>query len=757
MELPFPYDGGNENFGGTLEQFKRANQRSSMGGRINSFFDHFLPLYPGSTDPSIPGGKEPIEEPIGGFILLYTGELSNLDNYSGHPALDYSTFVRREPTTPVFAVADGVITSVGEHSSGALFVRIVHSVPGVGNFQTTSWHLHPDEFFDAMLGTEGQSITAGTRIGTMGNTGWSTGHHLHFEVRFDRNGNGAYSPEEAVDPYGFIPSSEYPSDPWLDRTGLVSQYLWIHPLGVVAEVPEDGSGSVSSDDGVGGIGFEEEQEDVQGLSLCGQTGSFPPGGKVHLSWIPDPVIPGGVVGAGQACSLSVFDAQGVPVTSFDPPVRVTIPFSEANLANLDPDTLAIYRREPGSDAWTPLPTSLDRDAGLAVAFFDKPGQCALLGTGTSDRFAPTTLIDISGVQSEEGAWYDSVTVTLGSADTSGIEKIEYSLDAGATWQEYTGPFKFEPSGIPLEAAEMEGEFFGFGPGMTLVLASATDGAGNVEDPPAYRMIVIDPSKDPDYQEPTDEPTPEDATPTMTPTLPTPTLTSTLDSSCSLTLTVDQNAFCREGPGSGFEEKRTFLASQSLMMLGQTAEGQIKWWQVQIPDSSQSCWISDTVVTAPLDTSCLPVVFVATITPTPSPTMATPPTPTNTPVGVISPTPTPSHTPTPSRTPTPSDQSPPPAPALYGPSNGEVLYCESQTSLDWYAVSDSSGIAYYEWVLESSPDAEGYFFHSSGTTGYLYGIADVSCGTWYRWKVRAVDGADNVGPYSPYGYFSVGID
>ena len=55
-----------------------------------------------------------------------------------------------------------------------------------------------DEHFEAMLGREGETIPAGTRVGTMGNTGWSTGHHLHFEVRFDRNGDGFFSGGEVI-------------------------------------------------------------------------------------------------------------------------------------------------------------------------------------------------------------------------------------------------------------------------------------------------------------------------------------------------------------------------------------------------------------------------------------------------------------------------------------------------------------------------------------------------------------------------------
>ena len=643
LEIPFPYDGGNENFGGTLEQFRAANQRSSMGGRINSFFDHYFPLYPASNDPSIPGGQEPAEEPIGKYILIFTGENSPNDYYSGHPALDYSTYVVRQPTTPVFAAADGVITSAGVHeASGALFVRVKHSVPGIGDFQTTYWHLEPDEFYEASLPKVGQFVTAGTRLGTMGNTGWSTGHHLHFEVRFDRNGDGAFSSSEVVDPYGFIPSVDFSVDPWLQRAGLESMYLWIHPLGITAQVNADGSGQADTG-GTGGAGLDDQEEEEH-TQLCAPPGSLPPGGTVQISWSPDPAPSPDFSGTGHACTLSVLDANGNPISEFSPPIEITIPFSEDDLSGVDPATLAIYWKRSGSTSWQPLPTTIDLARGIASAFTDRPGHCALMGSPTVDRIPPKTFIEANGEKSPEGQFFDRVTVSLRSTDNDKVEKIEYSLDGGTTWLLYNGPFEVLPGEIPPPPPVMDEEFFGGHPGTFLILASATDRSGNVEDPPAYLQLGIDPSKNPradEAPEPSATPT---ASVTPSPT-PSPTLTPTATTfTCAPVLTIVQNAFCRTGPGSVYDVVTGYTPGTLLDINGQNMNDAIKWWRITIPNTTASCWISDSLVDAPEEAACVQKLLDPP-TPTPSPT------PTATPT--MTPTPTPTKFIRPTRTPTPS--------------------------------------------------------------------------------------------------------
>ncbi|MBN1148531.1 MAG: FHA domain-containing protein [Anaerolineales bacterium] len=704
LELPFPYDGGNVNFGGTPEQFRKASQIYSRGGRINSYFDHLLPLYPQAYS-----GKEP--EQFGGKLLIFDGSLRADVDYSGHPGYDFKTFEYRQPTTPLFAAADGVVDQVGEHSaSGALYVYIVHHVEGVGDFRTTYWHLHPDEYFEAMRGRVGQEIVAGTRIGTMGNTGFSTGHHLHFEVRFDRNGDGQFSEGERVDPYGYVPSAEYPRDPWVEKSAPASQYLWLHPLGLVAEVPPSGGGALAPAEGTGGelsLGVD--------TALCAPQNSLPPGGRLYWSWGLDPPPSQQLQGVGKSAAIGVVDPGGAPVVSFDLPIRVVIPFDQADLECVDPASLKLYWIDPQTGIPQELETWLDLEAGSARANASRPGKFSLMGRPTCDLIAPQTEIQASGRQSPTGAFYEQVTVSLQSSDPSGVQKIEYSLDSGDTWSLYQGPFTVEPSGVPSPDYEMDEQFFGLGPGRTLVLAAATDGAGNIEYPPAFLGILIDPSQAP--QAGTDTPTPT-PTQTLTPSATSP--------ACARQLIIETSANCRTGPGTIYPVRKALAEDITLDLLGQNQDSQFKWWLVALPDSSDSCWVSAELVSIQGDTSpeCVPQIdSPPTLTLTTTPKTPKPPT-TNQPP------------------PAPTDLFPP---AIYKPG------CVTSIDLSWAPVSDSDGIQVYQWQLQQSVgDYQAtYVAYTSGQTASTGATVNLDCGHWYRWRVRAVDGSGLAGPYSEW--------
>lgn len=75
--------------------------------------------------------------------------------------------------SPIYATADGVVTYAGWQSGYGRLVKIRHA----HGFETRYGHL-------AQVRVEvGQKVSRGDRIGDMGNSGRSTGTHLHYEVR----------------------------------------------------------------------------------------------------------------------------------------------------------------------------------------------------------------------------------------------------------------------------------------------------------------------------------------------------------------------------------------------------------------------------------------------------------------------------------------------------------------------------------------------------------------------------------------------
>ena len=79
--------------------------------------------------------------------------------------------------TPIHATADGVITHAGWSSGYGRLIKIRHDF----GIETRYAHLN------AMDVRVGQRVSRGERIGAMGNSGRSTGPHLHYEVRVNGN------------------------------------------------------------------------------------------------------------------------------------------------------------------------------------------------------------------------------------------------------------------------------------------------------------------------------------------------------------------------------------------------------------------------------------------------------------------------------------------------------------------------------------------------------------------------------------------
>lgn len=123
-----------------------------------------------------PGGcAAPATGPVGsmGFIWpTYNHFLSGFDFTSYHLAID----IGAGEGTPVYASDTGTVVYAGWNDSGyGYLVEIDHN----NGYQTLYAHL------SAIYVSCGSNVYQGTTIGVAGNTGRSTGSHLHFEVRLN--------------------------------------------------------------------------------------------------------------------------------------------------------------------------------------------------------------------------------------------------------------------------------------------------------------------------------------------------------------------------------------------------------------------------------------------------------------------------------------------------------------------------------------------------------------------------------------------
>jgi murein DD-endopeptidase MepM/ murein hydrolase activator NlpD len=87
---------------------------------------------------------------------------------SFHSGIDFGASLGDD----VFATADGTVVSVGKDASHGNNIVINH---GQG---LKTWYMH----LSKILVAEGDQVTKGQKIGLVGNTGRSTGAHLHYEV-----------------------------------------------------------------------------------------------------------------------------------------------------------------------------------------------------------------------------------------------------------------------------------------------------------------------------------------------------------------------------------------------------------------------------------------------------------------------------------------------------------------------------------------------------------------------------------------------
>lgn len=150
-----------------------------------------------------------------GFPLVNQGIT---DNYGMriHPISRVERFhhgidLRAKAGTPLYATADGIIEYSSMTNSGYGYLVIISHNFG---FQTRYGHMQDEQIVKV-----GDFVKKGDLIGYSGNTGYSTGPHLHYEVRFLGR---------TLDPKNFIEFNNIFYDerkvPWRSLIGAIEEF-----------------------------------------------------------------------------------------------------------------------------------------------------------------------------------------------------------------------------------------------------------------------------------------------------------------------------------------------------------------------------------------------------------------------------------------------------------------------------------------------------------------------------------------------------
>jgi murein DD-endopeptidase MepM/ murein hydrolase activator NlpD len=124
------------------------------------------------------------------FVYPTAGRLSSgfgirPDPFTGIPRMHYGIDLANYVGTAVKASYEGTVVALGVNQSYGKYVIIKHA----GGFQTLYGHL------SKWIVSKGEYVGQGEKIGEMGNTGRSTGPHLHF---------GIYKYQKPVDPLKYL-------------------------------------------------------------------------------------------------------------------------------------------------------------------------------------------------------------------------------------------------------------------------------------------------------------------------------------------------------------------------------------------------------------------------------------------------------------------------------------------------------------------------------------------------------------------------
>lgn len=350
--------------------------RSAFMRYATSVFDHDLPLGFASED-----GNNTVTSYLGTANVSSTA--SAITSYDQHDGYDFSGLHVADGL--VRAPADGIVTwkydsnqfysckldGQPEFSTRSCMATIDHG----NGFQSRFVHLKGVGGTDidpiCRVDTTGKEVQAGEPIGQIGNTGCSTGEHIHMEVRLNN---------VRFDPSGWLGSEE---DPWEAHTnGMASLNIWDF------SVPSSEQWSERNvDDGI-------TLTSASNTSVTIPAGTF--SGLWDFTYLDTPVAEpdNGLFSTGHS-----FIFEGMPASQLSTnrniasgSFTISIPYKNTEVSQLHEKTLQIYWWNEESKVWEELPTSVDTTSKTSVTTINRFGLFALFSKGhTNFQYLPVVV------------------------------------------------------------------------------------------------------------------------------------------------------------------------------------------------------------------------------------------------------------------------------------------------------------------------------------------------------------------------------
>ncbi len=347
LDLPYDYK---------YSSFTVESSASGQGGGVSAYFDHQSP----ASCSSRRGGCSPSDTHAVQFNGYDGGARGEEDAgygvyYNGHSGTDFMLGTGRA----VLAAADGVVIFAGEIASvcsdGQVKRANVIKVQHGNGYTTEYWHL--SSFASGAAVGNAVSRDPASPIGYAGNTGCSTGPHLHFAVY-----NASHVP---VDPYGWSPQPDTPwygqKDPWK----ATSRYLWIHPLTASANTGPSAPAVVYSTSALARVTVP--------------SAAYSETLRIEMAeGIPSAVIPRNR--SLHTLSVTAYTDGNAPVSTLTGEAVIDVRMPAGRLKQfevLGTTVPALYWWNPEAGRWQELPTTWDPASRIASAPVSRLGTFAL--------------------------------------------------------------------------------------------------------------------------------------------------------------------------------------------------------------------------------------------------------------------------------------------------------------------------------------------------------------------------------------------